>query len=366
MKLKFAGTTFIRAANNGTADNLWTNFPWEYYRLFLANDTYMQIYSTHLYWKAEHIHIQFKNPLCIQELGAGATGITQSGTNMQAQLFGISDVNYLTAINSKPGPHGNAFTNTEFSNWMTSWRHHGYLNNLPHPLPQVDIADSLFTSIDPDVKEMGMGPGQSFDFGWSIPNQFWRGTTEFQMSAPAGDNNETPRWDPYLGQVLCAAPTGNEAANPEVNYMLPEMPLRRDRVAGIPLSQFLYAAGQPCPIPQAVMSCCADPIPKLWLQLQPQLSGLTSGTGNSVAQLQFEMDVSLALTGRVPRRNHLGEYASVNGWASEYGLGRLGVQTLPIFKPIMSQYHSANLLLRKGPVTRSQTASTPEQQLVFE
>lgn len=342
---KAAGTTFVRAANNGSADNLWTNFPWEFPRLFLSSDQTNQMYFKALYWKAEHVMITFKNPLCIQELGTGANGITQSGTNAQAQLFGYSDVNYLTAINDKPGPHGNNFVGTEYSAWMQSWRQHGYFNNAPQPLPQVDIPDNLFTSIDPDVKEIGMGPGKSMAFGWRIKNDYWRGTSEFPNSGPETNRERVPRWDPYMGYILNfnAIGVAPGASQQEISYVSPAQAITRGGPPGQTMTEVVSGASGETTLtfPHVVTYACAEPMPKLWLQLQPQLSSLTAGTGNSTCQLQWEMSVRMRLTGQVPRRNRIQTWGNVgDAYDTEYGLGRLGRQTIPIFKPAMSTYNA--------------------------
>lgn len=343
---KAAGTSFINAANDGTSDNLWTNFPWEFPRFFVAPDQFMQVYNTNLYWKCEHVSITFKNPLCVQELGTGASGITQSGTNTQAQLFGYADVNYLTAINDKPGPHGNTTTGATFTNWMQSWRHHGYLNGAPQLLDKVDIPDKLFTSIDPDIKEIGMGPGKSMTFGWRIRNDYWRGTTEIANTGPITSEERMPRWDPYMGYVanwnhLATAPGGGQdiafANGPQV---LSRTGTPGESLHTVPIGS---SGSDVSTFPTVISYACPEPMPKLWLQLQPQLSSLTAGTGNSICQLQWELSARLKVTGRVPRRNRITDWGdNTAAYKTEYGDGRLGRQTIPVFKPAMSTYNGTN------------------------
>lgn len=343
---KAAGTTYVRAANNGTGtagDNLWTNFPWEFPRFFISNDEFQQIYSTHLYWKCESIRITFKNPLCIQSLGTNAAGLVQSGTNNAAQLFGYCDVNYLTAINDKPGPHANTYTGVDFNNWMTSWRQHGYLGGATDPLPQYDVPDRLFTSIDPDIKEIGMGPGQKMDFGWSIKNDFWRGTTEFANSGPITGTERMPRFDPYMGYVaMFNAINEPPGTGQMITYISPSSSVIRGGLNGFSMSEVPIGASGATggTFPNVVPYACGDPIPKLWLQLQPQLSGLETGTGNSICQLQFELSMTMRLMGRVPRRNRIEPWGSNDMYKSEYGNDRIGMHTIPTFKPAMSTFNA--------------------------
>lgn len=338
---KAAGTTFIEAANNGTADNLWTNFPWEFPRFYISNDEFQQMYSTHLYWKCEHLKITFKNPVCIQEIG---TGITQTGVNSQAQLFGYSDVNYMTGVNDKPGAHANTLTGAEFNNWMLSWRQHGYVANVPHPMQQTDIPDKLFTSIDPDIKEIGMGPGQAMEFQWNIKNDYWRGTTEFAASGPITATERMPRFDPYMGYVANFNQIGAAlGAGQDIMYVSPHSAVNRGDLTGFSMDQVLIgsASGGTNTFPTVVPYACGDPIPKIWLNLQPQLSTFTSGTGRSMCQLQFELSMKMRLMGRVPRRNRIEAWGSNDMYHSEYGQGRIATHTVPVFKPAMSNYNGA-------------------------
>lgn len=81
-----------------------------------------------------------------------------------------------------------------------------------------------------------------------------------------------------------------------------------------------------------------DPIPSLWLTLQPQLASLTAGTGAAKVQVQFEISVSVDLTGRVPRvtRAETPNTLPITGSSYLYDLGGVGTNNLnniPLFVP---------------------------------
>lgn len=81
-----------------------------------------------------------------------------------------------------------------------------------------------------------------------------------------------------------------------------------------------------------------EPIPQLWLQLQPQLSSITQGLGNSVAQVQFEVHIDIELMGQCPSileaTNLVGQarpdsHAYARRWINNMGW------KMPIFYPIV-------------------------------
>lgn len=353
MTLKFSGTTFIDPANGTQGDNTWSKFPWEFYALFLQGEQVQAINNTHLYWKAEHVHVQFKNPQCIQNLGGSTTGIVQSGTNTQAQMFGYLDNMYLNGIDQVPCEGSKALAavpiSTGLAELVNSWDTHGYVGGKPVRLPSENVQPSLFTSSTPDCKEMGMGGGQKFDFGWNIHNDYWRLTEELRanFADPILADPDTQglwRWDPMQGYCVAQTKLGVAAAG------------------NLPSSRMIYAASsgnhtQALPINVWAMSSTdvpaqatnngssiisgfadcyvrvinPDPIPGLYLQLQPQIGSLTGGLSESVCQLQWEMEVDIALTGRIPRQQ-TGQYKG-NALAPALFSGRQKFWRVPVFRP---------------------------------
>lgn len=339
---KFAGTTWVVAANSGTGgnlgDNIWSNFPWEFSRMFLGPDTIRELNAKYMYWKGEAIQISFKNPLCVQNLGTTASGLVQSGMNNQAMLYMYKDDCYLTGVNGKPGPGGSVYSISTMNSLMDSWRHHGYLGNVPFSLPNKDIDTDHFVGSIPDAVQIGMGNGAEMSTGWNIDSPYWRSTSEFFNSRVEGllDSDVYfgfSRWDEQcgtIGELMIPTSTSTmtyDYADPQKFFTRAHYDKQAQRsvinpatMNGFPTRQLYFSP---------------DPIPKLWLQLQPQISSLETGTAQSRCQLEWEMSVQLACTGRVPRK--LGNVQLQDPSApTDFGTVIDHVNTLPIFAPIGS------------------------------
>ena len=84
------------------------------------------------------------------------------------------------------------------------------------------------------------------------------------------------------------------------------------------------------------------PIPKVYLQLQPQVESIASGIGNAVAQVQFEVHIEYEMMGQCP--SILEATSVIEGGesrADEATYGRRWTDniayTVPIFYPIMTE-----------------------------
>lgn len=288
-RLKFGGVTWVNSANDGVNDNLWSNFPWEWVNMFTRDDVAIETFSSHLYWRATGLNIEFKSPAISQTGSTSATGVVQNGTNIQAQVYSYLDVNWITGIAS--GPRARGYTEAECNSLVASWDNHGYNGGTPLSLETTNLPTTALTPSYPDVKNSGMGPGQCLRHGWKITDKHWRATGEllgFNQSSPTYEL-VAPAWDQRSGYI------GSTNVTPASCTIASTLALRNNFNRGV--EQLIPNAVQ-C-IPMAYRS--PDPIPSLWLTVQPQLASLTAGVGQSKVAIQFEMSVDVALTGRVPR-----------------------------------------------------------------
>lgn len=332
-RLKFSGTTWVVASNDGTADNVWSKFPWEFPSLFLRAENVLEINASHLFWKADHIHVEFKNPQCVQNIGTNTAGIVQTGVNTQAQLFGYVDNNYLNGIDVWPC-QGNATTQqtpAQLTTLVDSWSNHGYAGAAVTRLPTNVVDRSLFTSSIPDCKEIGMGGGQKFDFGWNIHSPYWRETQSLRSTSgvltTAVENGAT-RWDEYMGIVGRWTPMNSAAGE----ILIETTPSNHN--AGSTLVSSGVGATTANALDTSCPYMCPDPIPGIYLQLQPQLASLEAGTGDSVCQLQFEIELDLSLTGRIPRDLTQTAFTN-NSTTGTYATARIQSGRIPLFRSVL-------------------------------
>lgn len=334
--MKFAGTTWITPANSAGGDNVWCNFPWEYPRLFGDYDHWAEIYSSHAYWKASKVSITFKNPLCVQNLGTTTAGLTTTGQNVQAQLFGYNDDLYTSGIVSGPttGFNQGFPTIVQMQSIVNSWRNHGYDGGAIVNLNNVDVIPDAFDASHPDVKTIGMGPGQAMTFGWNIHSPYWRSTNEFYNNTTTTTGALMVRWDEHVGIINELAPVSSTTATTLYSSSAANVMYRQN---GNSMRTSALPGGTTTTLPSASMYVCPDPIPKLFLQLQPQLNSLDAGTGDSRCQLQWEMSVDVTLMGRVPRKCDGLAIGTINvpnkgGFAGT----RYNNAQVPVFKPVLT------------------------------
>lgn len=195
---------------------------------------------------------------------------------------------------------------------MSSWSRHGYKSDgTPQKLPSENIQyASQFSHNYPDVKQMGMGGGNHINFAWNMTSPYWRSTMDLYNKAITKPDTYvkegTVRWDENFGRVGCHSndaitvdqdkpyTSGTSAYvrgykrtirdSYETDNFWIRMPNVADASRSGNTNPFSYGINQYYRDP--------EPIPSLWLQLQPQLSAITSGVGNSVAQVQFEVRIS--------------------------------------------------------------------------
>ena len=104
-----------------------------------------------------------------------------------------------------------------------------------------------------------------------------------------------------------------------------------------------------------------EPIPKIYLQLQPQVNSIDTGVGNAVAQIQFEVHIDYEMMGQCP--SILEATSVVEGGesrADEATYGRRWTEniayTVPIFYPIMTEEIFEGVPQSRGVVKKMQTA----------
>lgn len=338
------GTTFIEDAYDSGAtlykNNKWVKFPWEYPRLFMNEQQILELANTWLYWKCTQVEVSFKNPVCIQEY---ATNQAVAGNNLQAQLFSWLDELYMTGLWTNPnsGP-SITLTTEELDILVNSFMNNGInTSGTPVQIKGVALPHQIVSSNHPECKQMGMGPGQQLKHVWNVKSPYWRSTQEFFM-LPATDSSTYPlnenclsRVDEYLGIVSNALRDQKQITT---QYATNQWGAGIDDVND-PLWQLQDRVGETglnMPIGMPYMD--SDPIPNLFLQLQPQVNAIASGVGETIAQLQFEVSYKFACMGRIPRRTRLNStmvnpYHGASSWTSYAGLVAY-CNGIPVFYPI--------------------------------
>ncbi len=343
--LVYSGTTFIGPGKdqaNPTKENTWYRFPWEHIQAGIRGWIAQNQYERYLTWKAEDITVTFKNPLCIQDISTDGGALATAGQNMHAQVFGYMDTNYATGISTSFNTSDETLTQVQLENLMSSWGNHGYgINGQPIRLPKADISRNSFQHNFPDVKNIGVGPGSVMKFGWNIKSPYWRSTMQLfnQMTISGTDfvPQTAMRWDEHHG--VTAAYDPNELSS----TTLTDRPLvwnrDRDLRKDFANSKYWVTHSASTNTPTLYNAYVAPtPMPKIWLQLQPQLGGIAAGVSDAVVQLQFEVNIKLNMSGQCPA---VLEAAPVIGTAlperAQYcrrwieNNGRM----LPLFRPIM-------------------------------
>lgn len=344
--LKFSGTTFVGSATDGTNENQWYNFPWEFYKLFIAPNQVQEIIQKYRYWKGISIKIQFKNPICIQDMSASTTGVVSAGMNLHTQLYTYLDDMYLMGPASKPAPsNDDTFSYAELDVLQASWKKNGLNAGAAVKLPFQDISYNLFSSTSPDVEAIGMGPGQGVTHGWHMPSPYWRSTGELLVPSRQKTNTTTSvtmeafgRWDEMLGYTITIRP---EDDAPTLHMSIIEQAAcfntRPEDGPGKYWTNSRNDAGLKKVLPHIIPFATPEPIPRIYLQLQPQLGSIDAGVSNSICQLQYEMEVVIACTGRVPREQSVYNpgHAPTSG---QFGSGAESINMAPIWKPMYSNY----------------------------
>lgn len=345
-----AGTTFIGAGTDGTADNIWYNFPWEFYPMFIDSDTGSDLLSSHQWWKFESIEITFKNPLCIQDIGTGASGLVAAGQNFQADLYGYCDDMYNHQLDHSAYPKGySSQDHTMMNEIIESWNFNGYKGGAPKVLMDDPTIDPRYWTVShPDTQQCGMGNGEHMVFNWRCPDEHWR---HVSLLAAAGNTGDVPqyehmfRWDQLLGTVGYAYDAAYGLAPEHVHYTQPipgnlynrdEYTFCEDHTAAVifevPDTDKEHYVQKMMP---NIMHKCKNPIPRIYLALQPQLGSISAGVSNSVCQVQFEMKVHLKLTGRIARSGVLNSNQVYTKPSRAHGKAHTEYNQIPLFQPIM-------------------------------
>lgn len=299
--MKVGGTTFVGAGATGVAgeDNTWFRFPWETVLDKISDWSAIEVGQKWMYWKATKIHIQFKNPMCIQDIGTATAGLVSAGQNLHASLFGYVDDLYQLGLDE---PY-ETYTEADMTALIRSWRNHGYENGLPIILKDKTVGDGggTFQNNYPDVKQCGMGNAHKLDFSWNIHSPFWRSTDELIARPTVGGiaGAKGPlmgRWDEKLGAI------STSSRNTSFRYWMGDV--NNPTVASLVRSQWIKYPDTPATFTLDRMPWVyrdPNPIPGLYLQLQPQIGSIATGVSESVCQLQFELSIELACRGRLPR-----------------------------------------------------------------
>lgn len=331
--IKAAGTTFVGPGNGTGAqseNNTWHRFPWEIPTLFLTDWTVHELVNKYTMWKCEKVNIVFKNPLCIQEIGSTTSALATAGQNLHANLYAYQDNMYIEGVR-QPFPGQTAATITSL---MKSWKHHGYDGATPVKLPTRYLSDTaaMFQNNWPDVKQCGMGPGKSLGFSWNVNNKYWRPMETFKIlpqdaGAGAFSPANFPRWDQRFGSIghpLNSQPSTWTAKVPaSLNTTAPSADPNKFRWSLITDGGFPYAD--------------PDPMPGIYLQLQPQLGAISTGVSDSICQLQWELEVDIVCTGRLPRmtndQNSITDLRDVDSCFAGKNMNSL--RSMPLFYDII-------------------------------
>lgn len=309
-RFKAAGTTFVGTGVTSSGDNNnWYRFPWETCLPFINDWSAIEVSQKWLYWKTKTIHLTIKNPICIQDIGSTTSALATAGQNLHANLYGYTDNLYLRGTQCP-------FAGTslvEMGNLLNSWKNHGYNNGQPINLPLYRLTDTpgMFQNNWPDVKQCGMGPGKSLDFHWNVNNKYWRNTDLFnsvpQLTTGEFNGALTCRWDERLGMISQMF-SGSNVSGTSITSA--SAPCSLNMYIGVPNGvskddrsewrnvtfQTIFGAQPFCHL-----YIDPDPMPGLYLQLQPQMGAITAGIGNSICQVQWEISIDIECTGRLPR-----------------------------------------------------------------
>lgn len=340
-RLKFGGTTWVKPSSDGTApnNNLWSIFPWEFYQLFIQKEQVNEIVASHMYWRAKKIKVEFKNPLCVQAIQTTTDPLAAAGQNVQAQMFTYSDNMYMFAPTDRIGADTNniptGLSKADLTALVDSWDTAGYAGATPSFLPIFQVTNGSFSSGTPDVKSLGMGGGQAVTHSWNIHSPYWRSTTNLFDTTRDFDTNRPsmPRWDEWFGTIGYGV-NGNNVAPAALPGWETQIP-----TANRNAQPQVTAAFETVYTPYR----CPDPIPRLFLQLQPQLGSLgTGGQAASACQINFEMEVDLELTGRVPRQCTQIGYNNTVASVPQFGLNLTNRFGRPLFYPLINNDPYAN------------------------
>lgn len=122
----YSGTTFVGTSfQSAGEENVWFRFPWEFTQAALRTWETQTIAECYLFWKAHHISIEFKNPICIQDVQGSGVEV-QSGQNLHAQLFAYQDNLYMTGIANTYDTRDEPQDEVEIEQLLQSWGNHGY------------------------------------------------------------------------------------------------------------------------------------------------------------------------------------------------------------------------------------------------
>lgn len=330
--IPYAGTTWVDMSTDGTNENMWSYFPWEFMKHAITSWTTQEIANKYMYWKATHIEIVFKNPICHQEISS-AGGTVISGLNTSAQLYGYLDDMYLQGIATRPFPNNDTVgTIDSYYDLMRSWKNQGQSGGVITLLPKVNMESTIMSHNYPDVKAISCSAGQSMQFGWNIHSPYWRATGDFMntpQSSGGASDNQLLRWDESCGMIGCWFSATQNAVTVQ---SCPENFDTRQTATNVNWAGATFGTG-------AVLTnfgqpfMCSDPIPRLYLTLQPQTGGIATGATPSQCQVQFEAHITIACTGRTPRILNI-EPTNIKPNSGQFGNGREAVNTLPIYRHV--------------------------------
>ncbi len=398
--ITYSGTSYVHAANHKSsvvtdvgdyqvADNCWTKIPWEFMQASLTRDEGVQLSNRFLKWKATKITVEIMNPTVIQEVGAN---IAQAGLNTNVNLMGYMDENLLMGWDDIPLTNrvlGPSTQQNIFTALARSWKTNGITGGIPVYLPDMEIsAVRLWDATHPSCRQISCSQGDSMVFTHHIKSPYWRSTEEFTalryVSVYSGkDGTDIPdpgndvdqsinnwiRWDEAQGAIgemskpSYSVPDPDNTSKPGLDQsVVYEWDIRNisrqlqngwARRGPYGLEQNLDPTDAAKPTVQTVADGAppfmlyldSDPIPSVWLQLQPQANG-QNGTIASSCQIQFKVSVHLILSGCVPATGKYYQTSTVNNSLDniqniykEYGNSdRRALSRVPMYRPIATDY----------------------------
>ncbi len=399
--ITYSGTSYVHSATHKstnvtddpsfqTGDNCWTKIPWEFMQASLTRDEGVQMQNRFLKWKATKISVEVMNPTVIQEVGAN---IAQAGLNTNVNLYGYMDENLLLGWEDRPVTNKTLTPGTQqqaFTKLARSWKTNGIAEGSPLYMPEMDIsAVRLWDATHPSVKQISCAQGDGMTFTHHIKSPYWRSTEEFTalryVSVYAGDSgsdlpdpgndvdrstNNWIRWDECQGAIgemtkpQYSVPNPDNTSKPGLDktvcYEFDIRNLSRNLENGwarrgpYGLEQNLDPTDAAKPTVQTVgdgpppfmLYIDSDPIPSIWLQLQPQANG-ANGTIASSCQIQFKISVHLVLSGCVPAvgkyyvdpANSEAAFTQIQNVYKEYGNSdRRALNRVPLYRPVATDF----------------------------
>ena len=310
------------------------------------------------------------NGQLVQNIGSAPAEIVQAGLNMQSDIYGYLDENYLYGVSEWPVPENNdpnaGSVIAGYRDLLRSWPTNGYNQGVPVQL--FPFQDTVIRPIDLScdmggVKRMQPSNNASMKFGWQCKGAYWRSTREFSQALGTNSSRTeqsllaTTRWDENKGYVSLQAdlldfksPTSSvgeseffiNADTPYTNsskpYYMPAGDYQREFTSQPVGGGTSDDNTRVSCLPTSCLYMDPEPIPKLMLSSQPTVGSLASGANISAVQICFNLKAHLRFKGRPPARLYTTWLPSLED--KLYGTRQWQANNLPIFRPFKVRHYN--------------------------